>query len=191
MRRPSPNHLAVVSAPKPAPLAERDQLHDAATYCGDVLSQEALSAIAHAATDYVSRNVRNRLADSWSTERCRRLADRARVLLDDSESGTSFGHRTLGVRAYFGAIGAEDAFTHDLQSQLGLTGGELRVATARGLQATGIYLCVALRRDPSLCPSFADVAIKEGKEQARELIVASGRDWAQLAEHVPLRLSTA
>jgi hypothetical protein len=55
------------------------------------------------------------------------------------------------------------------------------VAVARGIQITGILLCVLDSRELTRCQCFIDLALAETKEQVKKILVAAMSDWTGLA----------
>lgn len=49
---------------------------------------------------------------------------------------------------------------------------------ARGVQATGIMMCLIHGRDLVDCACFADVVLAEGKERTKQLLVKAMGDWS-------------
>ena len=56
------------------------------------------------------------------------------------------------------------------------------VAVARGIQITGILLCVMDNRDLMKCRCFIDLAVAESKERVNQILVAGMSDWTGLAQ---------
>jgi hypothetical protein len=60
-------------------------------------------------------------------------------------------------------------------------------AVARGIQITGIVLCLMDGRDLTQCECFIDLALAETKERVSRILEAALSDWAKLAEFGPNR----
>ena len=90
-----------------------------------------------------------------------------------------------------GALGADDAaraFTEELASKIPLTPLDAKmVAVARGVQVTGILLCVMDDRDLTKCECFIDLALAETKERVNQILIAAMSDWTGLARFRPTR----
>lgn len=56
---------------------------------------------------------------------------------------------------------------------------------ARGLQITGILVCVVDGQDLIRCPFFIDLALAESKARVKQILVAALDDWTGLAAFRP------
>src|SRR5436190_19931135 len=54
------------------------------------------------------------------------------------------------------------------------------IAAARGLQASGIVLCVANRTEITRCQCFIELALSETKERVGGILMAATTDWTRL-----------
>ncbi|HKN52818.1 MAG TPA: hypothetical protein VJX66_09970, partial [Amycolatopsis sp.] len=54
-------------------------------------------------------------------------------------------------------------------------------AVARGVQLTGIMLCLAAGRDLTHCPCFIELALNETKDRVKKILTAALDDWTNLA----------
>jgi len=63
------------------------------------------------------------------------------------------------------------------------TGCEIAQAqvVARGVQITGILVCMAAGRELDQCQCFADLALTETKERVKRILKAAD-DWVRLAD---------
>jgi hypothetical protein len=59
------------------------------------------------------------------------------------------------------------------------------VATARGVQVTGVLLCLANGDDLTRCQCFIDLALTETKTRVKKVLVAAMTDWTGLAAFPP------
>jgi hypothetical protein len=133
-------------------------------------------------TEYVSDQLWERLTRDWSGRRCVTLARLARSILEGRErlhEGLGeFASRMLGL---LNRSLAERQFASELVRHLPLpTVDENLIAAARGLQVTGIVVCVARSRPVMQCACFTDVVIVEGQAKVKSLITAGMEDWAGL-----------
>lgn len=55
------------------------------------------------------------------------------------------------------------------------------VAVARGVQVTGIVLCLIDGRELTECRCFVDLALSETKERVKAILIAAMSDWRGLA----------
>jgi hypothetical protein len=58
-------------------------------------------------------------------------------------------------------------------------------AVARGMQITGVLLCVMGGRDLTKCQCFIDMALTESKERVNQILVGGMSDWTSLAWFTP------
>lgn len=79
-----------------------------------------------------------------------------------------------------GAGDAVQAFTAELVANIPLPWDAKIIAAARGLQMTGIVLCVANSDDLPRCSCFTDLVLAEARALARKLLVAAMDDWEGL-----------
>lgn len=56
---------------------------------------------------------------------------------------------------------------------------------ARGLQVTGILLCLVDGRDLTRCQCFIDLALAETKSRVKQILLAAMDDWTRLATYTP------
>jgi len=56
---------------------------------------------------------------------------------------------------------------------------------ARGIQVTGIAICVGGRADLACCQCFIDLALDLTKTQVKKLLIAAEGDWVNHARFPP------
>lgn len=84
------------------------------------------------------------------------------------------------------AKGTALAFTEELVSNIPLSPIDAKMTTvARGIQITGVLLCVIENRDLTKCECFIDLALAETKERVNQILVAAMSDWTCLARFIP------
>jgi hypothetical protein len=83
----------------------------------------------------------------------------------------------------FGSGRAIKLFARELASQLPLPLDVKLIAIARGLQMTGILLCVVNGGDLSRCQCFVDLALVETKASLKDLLTAATTDWTNLVNY--------
>lgn len=94
--------------------------------------------------------------------------------------GRAFGWAT-GV---LGGGDAARAFAEELASKIPIGPVDAKmVAVARGVQVTGILLCVMDDRDLTQCQCFVDLALAQTKEGVKQILVAAMSDWRRLARY--------
>ena len=82
-----------------------------------------------------------------------------------------------------GVRGNALAFTKELAKNIPLKPIDAKMtALARGIQITGVLLCVMDKRDLTKCQCFIDLAKAESKEQVDRILVAGMSDWRGLAQ---------
>ena len=79
----------------------------------------------------------------------------------------------------------EQRFVRELARKIPLPGDEQMIAAARGVQITGILLCLADDEDLPRCQCFIDLALAEAKTTIKRLLVAAMEDWTGLAQFLP------
>lgn len=158
-------------------------MRKAAEYCADLVSSgDWADVVADRATDYVSETTWQRLLWGRHGRQCRALAHVAEDLLAGKrEIHNALGFvASLGVRL-LGGRGAVQAFTDELVSALPLPVLDTKlVAAARGIQATGVLLCVVSGRDLTRCDCFIALALAETKARVRKILVTAMTDWTKL-----------
>ncbi len=184
----APRPRTASSAPRrsTSPPPSREELlrvRSAAESCiGLIASSSPQEVVIGRATEYVSDEMWQRLTRSWSGRRCSALAKLARTILDAQdrlrEGLVEVTDRTLKL---LNRSSVERQFAAELVKRLPLPAvGENLIATARGLQVTGIVVCVAESRPLTECACFTDVVCVEGQAKVKSLITAGMADWAGL-----------
>jgi hypothetical protein len=143
-------------------------------------------AIADRATSYVSQATWNRLFRGRHRKRCKALAQIAAAFLEveDTIHGI-LGSLASGLLASFGAGDAAQAFAEELVANIPLPMDAKIVAAARGVQVTGILLCVVNGDDLERCQCFIDLALELTKTQVKRLLVVAAYDWINLRPSRP------
>lgn len=144
-------------------------------------------AVADQAVSHISTETWGRLISPAGGARCRLLASLASSMLD----GLRLGHRVFAnlvdwLLGLLGMEGIERRFARELASRLPLPGEAKAIATARGVQVTGIVLCIMRGDTMRECQCFIDLAVSESKARAKEILVAAMSDWVQLARFPPV-----
>lgn len=83
-----------------------------------------------------------------------------------------------------GKLGVADAvraFAEEVASNIPLPTDAKMIAVARGLQVTGVLLCVAENRDLERCDCFIDLARTETEERVKQILIAGVSNWEKLA----------
>jgi hypothetical protein len=96
------------------------------------------------------------------------------------------GRSSGWIAGRFGADAFTRAFAAELAANIPLGPIDAKaIAVARGLQISGILLCVMDERDLTECECFRDLALTETKERVKQILVAGMSDWANLARFAP------
>jgi hypothetical protein len=161
----------------------RERIEEAARFCADALNDSWQQAVADRAKDYVTEKTWQELFRRRRRRRCKLLADLASAIL----VGKKKLHDLVGsVASWFTSLMGGDrvvqAFVRELASSIPLPPDAKLVATARGIQVTGILLCVVNGDDLTRCQCFIDLALDEVKTRVKKILVAAMTDWAGLAK---------
>lgn len=171
-------------SPSPSPSRKeqkRERVKEAAQFCADLLSSGWQEAVADRATEY-AQTTWERVSRSQRKQNCKTLARIARSILESKMQI----HKTIGklFGRFAGALGAgaaARAFTEELISNIPLPVDAKMIAVARGVQVTGILLCVMDEGDLTECECFIDLALAETKERVKQILMAAMSDWVGLA----------
>jgi hypothetical protein len=164
----------------------RARIEEAAEFCSGVLQSGWQTTVAERAATYISQATWNQLFRGRHRKRCQSLARAAAQLL----AGKQRIHKTMGSLAssLLGRMGSGDfsrAMAAELISNLPLPIDAKIIAAARGLQATGIVLCLASNSDLTRCQCFIDLALSETKERVSAILTAATSDWTGLRVFTP------
>jgi hypothetical protein len=164
----------------------RDRVRKAAELCAEALDSGWQEAVADRAAGYVSDTTWDRLFRAHRRMHCRALARIARRLLDGKQQVHSFlGGLAAWALSGLGADDAAQAFADEVVASIPLPFDAKIIAAGRGLQLTGILLCVVNGDDLAQCQCFIDPALTETKTQVRKILVVAIDDWAQLRQFQP------
>jgi hypothetical protein len=174
---------AAPTPPPPRHIREHERVKQAAIFCADSLSGGWQAAVAQRITDNAPTTWK-RLSRSRRRHNCNALAQMARSILDAKNEIHKLAGQLSGKAASrFGLKGAARAFTEELVSNIPLKPIDAKmVAVARGIQITGILLCVMDNRDLTKCRCFIDLAVAESKERVNQILIAGMSDWTGLAQ---------
>jgi hypothetical protein len=146
-------------------------------------------AVADRATSYVSQATWDRLFRGRRRKRCKTLAQNAAAFLEAKDKLHSFvGSLASSLLALLGGGDAAQAFAKELAANIPLPMDAKIIAAARGIQVTGILLCVVNGDDLERCQCFIDLALELTKTQVKRLLVAAADDWIKLRAF-PLRVA--
>jgi hypothetical protein len=163
-----------------------DRVTRAAEFCADVVSEGWKEAAADRALGLVSDQAWTRLSRGRPKRRCKSLAEiAAQLLAAKQDLHNALGRMTFTGLGLFGIADAARTFAAELVSNLPLPVDAKIIAAARGLQITGIVLCLFDGRDLTRCQFFIDLALTETKSRVRKLLVAATGDWRALSAFGP------
>ncbi len=158
-------------------------VRSASDFCADLVANPNLPVlIGDRATDYVTDRTWERVTRDWSGRRCVTLAQLAREILEVRERlREGLGGAADWLLGFFNRSLVERQFCLELVKRLPLPViDEKMVAAARGLQLTGIVVCLTRSQSIMQCACFTDVVKIDGKTKVKELIVAGTEDWVGL-----------
>lgn len=89
------------------------------------------------------------------------------------------------VASVIGGDNVTQTFARELAAKIPLPPDAKLVAVARGLQVTGVLLCVTNGDDLTRCQCFIDLALAETKATAKRILVTAMGDWSKLAQFPP------
>ena len=132
------------------------------------------TTVAGRATDYITDHTWKRVFRPGGSRLCKSLAEMATQALAYKKKL----HNAVGrIAAWFmGKLGAgriAQAVARDLASNLPLPVDAKFTAVARGVQLTGIMLCLAAGRDLTHCPCFIELALNETKDRVKKILTAA------------------
>lgn len=166
---------------------KRDRVEEAAKFCSDVLTAGWQDAVTDRVAGYITdKATRRRLVRRRPKRQCTALAQLASAILAAKQKTHDLvGRSTEWLASYFGAGEVAQVVARELASKLPLPSDAQFVAVARGLQITGILLCVVDGRELIRCPCFIDLALAESKARVKQILVAALDDWTGLAAFRP------
>ncbi|MFD9966279.1 hypothetical protein [Amycolatopsis sp. NPDC058986] len=163
------------------------RVEEAAKLCHEVATDGWQQAVATRATNYITGHTWERLFSARKRRNCKAFARLAAKIL-------SYKQKLHGLAGALGAWLAGSlgggrlvrAVAKELAAAIPLPTDAKMVAVARGLQLTGILLCLANGDDLTRCQCFIDLALNETKDRLKKLLAAAVDDWARLPDRVPL-----
>jgi hypothetical protein len=109
------------------------------------------------------------------------LAEVARLIL----AAKNKAHEVLGtlgggVMSLFGFGSLAKRFARELIERIPLPFDAKATAAARGVQITGVLLCVLNGDDLRRCQCFIDLALEKAKTSVKKILTTAMEDWTQL-----------
>ncbi|MFC7480869.1 hypothetical protein ACFQX7_13745 [Luedemannella flava] len=167
-------------------------LQQAASYCIDATTIGALAALEERANDYISDKTWEAVRCSWNTRNCEALAKLSLAILEGKKRlHLGVGKLTGFLLGLFGPPRFAVLLTEEIASRVPLPFiDDNAIIAARGIQVTGVVMCLLQGRDLIDCACFADVVMAEGKERMKALLVAAEHDWSGL-RNLPFQRTAA
>lgn len=167
--------------------AQRRRVEAAAALVADLVVDGWAETVAERASAYISEPTWTQLM-SRGTRRCRTLADIANAILTAKTSLHDLvGWFAGGIAGALGWGHVERRLARELAKKIPLPADAKLVATARGVQVTGVLICVVNGDDLLYCQCFIDLALAEAKTQVKALLASALEDWQALADFRPQR----
>jgi hypothetical protein len=142
--------------------------------------------VASRATDYVTKETWHALFSRRRNRHCRKLADLAGAILAGKQKlHDIIGSFTRWLASLFGFGAVEQKLASELSSKIPLPWDDQLVAVARGIQVTGVLLCLTDGRELSRCQCFIELALTETKTRVKKILLTAIEDWTQLAKFPP------
>jgi len=170
----------------------RERVKAAADYCSSLFAEGWADTVADRATDYVSQDTWDRLFRGRSNQ-CKALARVAqRVLMVKGQLHTWIGRLAAWLLSLIGVDTTAGKFAGELASNIPIAYVDVKIiAVARGLQVSGIVLCVFRDEDITRCQCFIDLALAEVRTRVKKILAAAMDDWVNLAVFPPRNLFEA
>lgn len=148
----------------------------------DVLTDGWQDAVAARASTYVSERTWRRVLRGRARRRCAALATTARAILQGKTTMHDLVGRSAGsLLGLLGAGAVEQQLARELVRRIPLPPDAKLTAAARGVQVTGVLLCLSRGEELARCECFVDLALAETKEHVKALLLAAVDDWTGLA----------
>lgn len=189
IRRP-PRSTQPSSSKRPSTSTRREleqkRVEEAAKFCADSLAGSWQDTAADRISDYAGTTW-ERLKHSRRRRNCKALARLAAAVLDGKQQIHQLVGRSFGwISGLFGADDFTRAFAAELTANIPLGPIDAKaIAIARGLQVSGVVLCLMDNKDLTRCECFNDLALAEAKERVKQILVAGMSDWSDLARFTP------
>jgi hypothetical protein len=171
-------------------VGHKKRVEEAAKLCSELVTESWQETVAGRATDYITQRTWRRL---FRTTDCKVLAKLAAEILAGKQGLHNLvGKTARSLTSLLGRSDYEQALAQELASKLPLPWDAKFVAVARGIQITGILICLADGKNLTHCQCFIDLAQTETKENVKKILTDALDDWAHLADvpH-PARVITA
>ncbi|WP_328521894.1 hypothetical protein [Kribbella sp. NBC_00359] len=162
--------------------AKQERVDSAIQFCADAVTDGWQEAVAGRAADYASSETFRKLIRARRRRHCKALAEVAKLIL----AAKAKAHELLGVLgggvlSLFGLGDLAKRFARELIEHIPLPLDAKAIAAARGVQVTGVLLCLLNGEDLRRCQCFIDLALEQSKTAVKKIMTTAMEDWTQLA----------
>lgn len=161
---------------------QQAKVQRAVDFCHETLATDLWTAAADQALGYAKDEHMRRFLKDGRTYNCENLASLARdILLGKDALHEGIGWIADQAMTLMGRPHLERLLARHLAAKIPVpTVDDTLITASRGLQMTGIALCLTEGRELNRCACFIDVALTEGRERVKTLIATAAGDWAEL-----------
>lgn len=163
-------------------LARPSRVDSAARLCQELLVDGWQETVSSRAADYLTAATWRELTLKARSRHCRALARLAQRIL----TGKKHLHDVVGSAArksvlLLGGGRFAQTLAAELATKIPLPFDEQAVAVARGIQVSGILLCLCGGRDLTRCACFVELAREEVNDRVKQVMSSALGDWRGLA----------
>lgn len=168
------------------PKRQQQHVKQVAKVCNEVLADGWEKTVENRVSDYATKRIWDGLFRRRHRGTCKNL-DRlaADILAGKKAIHSAIGRFAQWILSTLGRSKFEQALFRELGNNIPLPMDKKAIAVARGVQVTGIALCIAEGSDLTRCPCFIDLALEETKDRVKQILAAARGDWKRLAEFPP------
>ena len=119
-----------------------------------------------------------------SRNNCKELAEISRqILAAKDQLHALLGGLLSWILSLLGLANDARDFARELAANIPIPFIDVKaIAVARGVQVSGILLCVMRGDDLTRCQCFIDLALAETKTRVKKILAAAAEDWVNLGE---------
>ena len=140
------------------------------------------ATVADRATEYITERTWKKLFTARRSGLCKALADlAAETLATKKKLHSAVGWLAAWLVKRFGRGRLAVTVARELAENLPLPVDAKFTAVARGVQLTGIVICLADGQDLARCPCFVALALSETKDHLKKILASAVDNWAGLA----------
>jgi len=161
--------------------AQRKRVDSAIELCAAVVTDGWQETVAERAVDHAATETFKKLVRSRRRRHCTALAEVARLLL----AAKNKAHEIVGILggglvSLFGFGSLAKRFARELIERIPLPFDAKVTAAARGVQVTGVLLCILNGDELRRCQCFIDLALEQAKTTVKKILATAMDDWTQL-----------